>query len=156
MLEVYGNIWDLANDDYDALVITTNGFVKSNGDAVLGRGIAKEATERYFGIAKTLGIFLRERGNYPHILVHSRPSIVSMPVKPQWGPNGEMGWKAKAEIPLIRDSAEVLVNIADTEGWDRIIMPRPGCGNGKLTWEEVKPIIEPILDDRFTVVTWNP
>lgn len=32
MLEIYGNIWDL-EENYDAIVITTNGFVKINGDA---------------------------------------------------------------------------------------------------------------------------
>lgn len=29
------------------------------------------------------------------------------------------------------------------------------CGNGELTWPEVKAIIEPILDDRFIVMTYE-
>jgi hypothetical protein len=36
-----------------------------------------------------------------------------------------------------------------------VLLPRPGCGNGHRTWDEVCPVIEPILDDRFTV-TYQP
>ena len=35
---------------------------------------------------------------------------------------------------------------------DKVYMARPGCGNGQLKWEDVKPLIAPILDDRFIVV----
>ena len=31
---------------------------------------------------------------------------------------------------------------------DAIILPRPGCGNGKLKWCDVKKVIEPILIDK--------
>lgn len=30
-----------------------------------------------------------------------------------------------------------------------------GCGNGELTWAQVKAVIEPILDDRFIVMTYE-
>lgn len=155
MKESFGELWEMA-PAFDAVCITTNGWTKTNGEAVMGRGVAKEAAQRYEGIAKTLGLFLQKRGNYPHILVHDKPSIVSFPVKPVWGPNGEMGWKAKADVDLIRDSAEALMLLADEEGWKSIALPRPGCGNGGLKWEDVKLVIEPILDDRVTVVTWHP
>ncbi len=35
---------------------------------------------------------------------------------------------------------------------DKVYLVRPGCGNGQLKWEDVKPLIAPILDDRFIVV----
>jgi len=35
----------------------------------------------------------------------------------------------------------------------KVYLPRPGCGYGYLDWEIVKKELEPILDDRFIVIT---
>lgn len=173
MLEAYGNIWDLASD-YDAIVITTNGYVKKNGEAVMGRGIALEAAEKNPGLPLLLGEAIKEEGNrvfmfplwrvwnskVPHVRTWNpvtEITFITFPVKPVVGTKGEMGWKAKADIDLIRTSTEQLVELMDAvKGYDTVIMPRPGCGNGGLKWEQVKPVIEPLLDDRFTVVTFHP
>lgn len=160
MKEDYGDIWYLA-EEYDAVVITTNGYVRKDGKAVMGRGIAKEATEKYPNIDRWLGYNLKKYGNRVFLL--PRPweqngtlPLFTFPVKPEYGPNGEMGWKAKADIELIAKSAHELVGMINGYHFHNIILPRPGCGNGGLKWEDVKPVIEPILDDRFTVVTWHP
>ena len=67
MLEVKGNLWtfEYPNTSPDSYVrcITTNGFVKKNGEAVMGRGCAKEACERYPGLAKQLGEKIIKKGN---------------------------------------------------------------------------------------------
>lgn len=42
MKEARGNMLDM---DCDALIITTNGFTKTNGEAVMGRGIAKQIAD---------------------------------------------------------------------------------------------------------------
>jgi hypothetical protein len=90
--------------------------------------------------------------------------IIFMPVKHNW-------WE-KADPELIVQSAHEVVALADREQalykranesnghperveWANIWMPRPGCGNGRLRWEDVKPRIEPILDDRFIAVTYD-
>lgn len=157
MLEEYGDIWEHA-DDYDAIVITTNGFVKQNGEAVMGRGIAKQAKEKYPWLPKLLGGWIIASDNMAGIFTHGSiypKHIITMPVKPILGPNGEPGWKAKADICLIKESARITaINVNDYE-IEKIIMPRPGCGNGGLKWEDVKPIIEPIFDDRFTVMEYK-
>jgi hypothetical protein len=36
--------------------------------------------------------------------------------------------------------------------WTTVIMPRPGCGNGRLRWQDVSKVLSDILDDRFVVV----
>lgn len=153
----------------DAICITTNGYVKKNGEAVMGRGIAKEAAEEYPQLPKWLGTHLGYNGNHVTLGSFDYPCTTEngyevceqvffiFPVKPTFGPNGEMGWKAKADLNLIKQSAEELMEfINDFSYMKTVLLPRPGCGNGKLSWEQVKPVIEPILDDRVTVVTWHP
>ncbi|WP_275451504.1 macro domain-containing protein [Geobacter anodireducens] len=53
----------------------------------------------------------------------------------------------------IRRSAAELRALADREGWTRVIVPRPGCGGGGLAWQDVRPLLADILDDRFTMIT---
>lgn len=148
MQEVTGNLWDYPAD---ARVITTNGYVKSNGECVMGRGCAKEATERFLGIAKRLGGFIKQHGNHVFMLKVGPPALVNFPVKHKWD--------QPADISLIERSAHELVAWADAmrdHGVNKVVLPRPGCGNGRLNWErDVKPVLEKILDDRFKVITFE-
>lgn len=157
MLKEYGNLWELADEGCNALVITTNGFVRKDGQAVMGRGIAKEAADRFPELPKELGTLLRNHGNqcYP-LWGYTAYTIVTFPVKPVWGPNGVPGWRANAELPIIKQSAEELVALADKYEWTDILLPRPGAGYGHLKWEDVEPMLSNILDNRFTVVTFHP
>lgn len=46
MRDIKGNIWTLYDSDPTCYIcITTNGFVKSNGEAVMGRGTALQAMD---------------------------------------------------------------------------------------------------------------
>jgi len=138
MIEVIGDIWDIGT----VKVITTNGIVKNNMRAVMGAGVAKEARDKFPGIDLTLGVMINNFGNRPH-LINLDPVIVSFPTK--WH------WKEKADIKLIEKSAHNLVKIADALNFTFVSMPRPGCGNGGLAWEDVRKVIEPILDHRFYI-----
>ena len=150
MIEVKGNLWDYPAN---ARVITTNGTVKKNGECVMGRGCALEAKRRWTTIPRDLGQFIRSQGN--HVFWLGEPdltwSLYSFPVKHQWF--------ERADLKLIEQSAHELNNLTGDDGLDDeedtvIVLPRPGCGNGNLKWNEVKPVIEPILDDRFHVITF--
>jgi hypothetical protein len=163
MIEAYGDIWRNQHK-FDAIVITTNGFVKKNGEAVMGRGIALIAARKYPEFPTRLGGILSEYGNIVWPFEFNRWNgeadyqelIFSFPVKPQFGRNGEPGWRVKANIGLIKESASQLQAYANTIGLKKVLMPRPGCGNGGLKWEFVKPHLEAILDDRFTVMEYEP
>jgi len=64
-------------------------------------------------------------------------------------------WRERADLILIERSARELVDFV-TDLWERgpatICLVRPGCGNGGLDWKDVRPVLAPLLDDRFMVV----
>jgi len=123
------------------VVITTNGTVKSDGKANLGRGNAKEVGKTVNWLAEKLGKLISDGGNHVHYIDNM---LVSFPV--------EETWTAHADINLVRRSAEELRTLADSNGWEKIYMPLPGCGGGGLRPSDVISVLAPILDDRFIVL----
>lgn len=157
MLEERGNIW---HKQGDAICIATNGFVKKNGNAVMGRGIAKEASIKFPDLPYYLGRRIDKQGNHLHVFweldrhydgeegTEWSRDIVCFPVKHKWF--------EEADLELIKRSCKELMSWADQVAtyWQRILLPRPGCGNGRLDWDCVREEIEPLLDDRVVVVTF--
>lgn len=143
MKEMRADLWEV---EADLRVITTNGTIKKNGEAVLGRGCAKEAALKEPRLSKFLGRHLLNNGNIPFIAGFPTTGwLATLPVKHNW-------WE-RADIDLIVESTKSIVEWADACEYTNVVIPRPGCGNGQLKWEDVKPMIETLLDDRFTVVT---
>jgi len=64
-------------------------------------------------------------------------------------------WWEKADLGLIYQSTQELVKVADREDFKTILLPRPGCGNGGLYWDDVKPAIDGYLDDRFLIIEYR-
>jgi len=158
MIEATGDLWAAAKSA-DALCITTNGYIKANGCGVMGRGIAKQAKSRIPAIERLLGQHLRDNGNHTGMLtmVHYASALPGDPtegVYVLYALPVKHTWEQPADINLITRSCRELVDIANELHLHRVLLPRPGCGNGGLTWDVVKPIIAPILDDRFTVMEW--
>jgi len=146
MKNVKGNAWDVYLD-YDALCITTNGTVKNNGECVMGAGIAKTAKEKFPKVPRILGTYIKKYGNRCFIIGKiNNTHLVSFVVKHNWWEN--------ADIKLIKKSCKEVSEMADKFGWNKILLPRPGCGNGKLKWEDVEPVLQELLDDRFYVITF--
>lgn len=142
MIEVYGDVWDYLAY---VLCIPTNGDIKRNGAAVMGRGVAEQATKRHPSIAMRLGRSLEDRGNVVSLLdVGTHPMLMSFPVKHHW--------HEKADLVLIKESAIELARIANTTEDKVYVLPHPGCGNGQLNWGEVKPVIEDILPNNVHLI----
>lgn len=143
MKEIEGNLWDYAADN--RVVVTTNGTVKLNGQCVMGRGVARDAAKKFPDLPKQLGGLIKEHGNHVYLLPHG---LISFPVKHNW-------WEL-ADLELIRRSADELATLWARELQMPVFLPRPGCGNGGLTWDKVRPVIAAHLSsDQFTVV-WKP
>lgn len=130
MKEIFDNLWNLKG----TRGITTNGFVKSNGQCVMGRGCAREAAEQFPRLPKQLGDMIGIHGN--RVFYFREYDLFSFPVKHKW-------WEA-ADLELIKRSAREVVGLhLDVDG--PLYLPRPGCGNGKLRWSDVKPAIAEIF-----------
>lgn len=146
MREVKGDIWKF----YEAgnwICITTNGTVRKDGCAVMGRGVALDASMKIPGLQRALGQRLLSYGNKVHVFEHSR--IVTFPVKHNW-------YDKQADLALIRVSAaELLRRWKYKISPSPIYLPRPGCGNGRLRWDDVRTVIAPILGKDFCVVQYE-
>jgi hypothetical protein len=142
MREIYGNLWDYDGKPDTVVCITTNGFVKANGLAVMGRGCAFEATLKYPAIQKRLGDCIKARGNN---LCWLNTKLVAFPVKHAW-------WQ-DADLELIKKSAEQLAREARNLPHFLFVLPRPGCGNGRLQWPAVRAILFDVLPDNVAIIT---
>ena len=147
MKEITGELWDYYGKENFVVCITTNGTVKKNGEAVMGRGCAKEATERLPRIAKRLGASLNTIGLQffePVNLGNEWTDPIALfPVKYNW-------WE-QADLELIKKSASQLRDRALAWPNCTYILPRPGCGNGRLTWDQVKPVIDFLPDNVWVI-----
>ena len=140
MIEVTGDLWEYSAD---VRVITTNGDVNRFGRAVMSRGVALQAKQRYRDLDVVLAQDLEQHGLRVAVLPFDVvPPIVVFPVK--------YHWHQKANLKLIARSARELVKLIESH--TTVVMPRPGCGNGGLNWEDVKPVIAPILKSRRFVI----
>lgn len=143
------NIFDLPHANHTAVCVTTNGIVKRNGCAVMGKGIAKEADDR-FHVSAQLGMKLNACGNHVYDLgvVHNAQQayrLVSFPTKNDWRDN--------STIKRITQSAYELIAYCIEHEIETCYLPPAGCGCGGLDWDNVvSPILSQILNDRFITV----
>ena len=148
----------------DAICVTTNGTIKSNGELVMGAGVAKEFYDRYndnFYISKILAQKLYRGPKLPQLhVVESKDNIcykcidadnnagtyvISFPTKNHF--------QDKGDIELIKQSAKRILWIANHYNLNSIIISSPGTGCGKLSKEEVYNELNKILDKRFYIIT---
>lgn len=138
MIEAVGDLWRYPAD---FRVITTNGTVKRNGCAVMGRGCAQEAQARYPQLPRLLGRRLRATGNRvyffaEHVLGADR-GLFTFPVKHAWHETADL----TLIVQSVADFQRQLLSSAT------YIMPRPGCGNGGLSWTAVRPLLLQLPDN---------
>jgi hypothetical protein len=137
---VFGNLWDFPAD---AHCITTNCEIKKNNAAVMGRGVAKQAMDRFPGIEFRLAQLISDYDSEVGI-VWDRPVVIAFPTKYQW--------RNPADLDLIKRSAHQLVTLTFEHEFKSVVLPRPGVGLGNLDWADVEPVLAHILDDRFSVI----
>lgn len=166
MIERRGDLWaeDVEGwrpgvDQPPWVVVTTNGERKSDGTAVMGAGVAKDAARLWPSLPGLLGKKLKETGNAVYYL-----GLCRLPGSPDDArlPRGVVAfpskhrWRDASDKDLIDKSAEELVRLVDScrSPPSVVVLPRVGTLNGRLGWSIVKPILEKHLkDDRYVVVS---
>lgn len=141
MREIFGDLWQ-HHIEGAVVAITTNGMVNKVGSAVMLRGCARQARDRFPALLKTLGSLIKQHGNHVFDLGHQ---IVSFPVE-------EDPYQVP-EMRLIDQSCRELVKLVDYKGWQKVVVPRPGCGGGGLEWTDVRTVLARHFDERFYVIT---
>ena len=163
---VYGDIFSYIGKA-DCICVTTNGTIKSNGELVMGAGVAKQFYDKYntsHRIAKRLAVLLFG-GEFTLKKMHVIPSeynlcyraikaednmgtsVVSFPTKNHF--------QDKGDLELIKRSARRMVEFANAYDLNSIIIPSPGTGCGQLNEEDVYNELNKILDRRFTIIKYK-
>lgn len=144
MNEIVGDLWQ-EHAGGAIIAITTNGQVTKGGKAVMLRGCARQAADKYRELATILGNLIVNHGN--HVFDLGR-RIVSFPVEadPYQNPDKK----------LIEQSCRELIELVEYKRWQKVVVPRPGCGGGGLSWSEVRPILEKHFDERFYIISKEP
>lgn len=138
-----GNIWDYHQQGY--ITITTNGNLDKRGFAVMGRGIALQAKQKFPDLPKRLGEQIRKHGNL--VYVWHDYKLVTFPTKTDY-------WKC-SDLSLIESGLFQLTKLWNNSSitiQDKLFIPKLGCGYGQLSWTVIEPLMDRYLDDRFIVI----
>ena len=142
-----GDIWSLATELEAWVVVPTNTTIRRDGDAVMGAGMAKDAVDRFPGLAGSLAAHIRKFDSR----IYVQNPIICLPTKHNWRNPSKIEFVEQGCHELL-DLARILTSVGDTHP---ILLPQLGCGLGGLNWErQVRPLVDSILEgDRFVLVT---
>ena len=140
VIEASGDLWQ-RHAAGDVVAITTGGLVGKSGACAMPAGCAGQAKKKFPGLDRVLGGLINTHGNHVFDLGNR---VVSFPV--------EETPFVVPDLKLIEQSCLELLELADQKQWQRIVVPRPGCGIGGLDWRLVRPLLEKYFDDRFVII----
>jgi hypothetical protein len=138
----------------DAVCFTSNGVVKADSRLVMGAGNALAFKNRFLGIDECFGHLVKSQGNHVYWIErcslneNQNTALISFPTKNHW--------RDPSDLELIERSARELMQVLKHNShWNDVYLPAPGIGRGGLHWQKVRPVLEPILDDRV-VIAFKP
>ena len=137
---VRGDLWTYPAD---VRIVTTNGTLRQDGTAIMGRGCAWEAAQRFIMLPRELGALLKKHGN--HVMSFPRYNLITFPTKHHWSED--------SDLDLIRQSVKELKQFLLPH--TRYAMVRAGCGHGRLQWEDVEPILAALPNNVIVISNSN-
>jgi hypothetical protein len=123
------NIWDDHAAGHYA-VIPTNTVVKSNGEAVMGAGLAKQARDKFKGLSARYGAYLRDAqaNGTSTMMVDHENRLILVPTKGDW--------KLPSSIEQV-DAALTELGTLDLP----MSVPNLGAGNGQVPLADVEALM---------------
>ena len=133
------------------IVIPTNAGWKSNGENVMGAGIAKEASLIVPKLPSIYGEFCQQKN--PRVYLKEL-HLICVPSKPLNTSSPHLSWKQDADFATVRTSLEWLE--ANSEQFPNpVYVPLLGAGNGGLDKDLVRELMDSILkNEKFIGVIW--
>ena len=129
-----GDMWS-SYDEADLFLITTNATITIRGTLVMGRGIARQAKERFPGLDVALGRQIQA--------LCGNQGIYGLLISPRW-PAAKLGafqvkrhYSQPASLELIRHSAAALYAWCAEHPDAQVVLNFPGIGNGRLRRADV-------------------
>lgn len=140
-----GDYWDHSNR-YEAIVCVANSWVIPAVPWSWGLRIALDFRNRYKAIPRDWSWRVQRLQNErptegPLVLVSLLPGQVL-------GPSyaicfqTKRHWKKPASLPLICSSMEKLGEVIFRLGLQSVLMPKPDCGQGGLSWPQVRKALQ--------------
>jgi len=147
-----GDMWS-SYDEADLFLITTNATITIRGTLVMGRGIARQAKERFPGLDVALGRQIQA--------LCGNQGIYGLLISPRW-PAAKLGafqvkrhYSQPASLELIRHSAAALYAWCAEHPDAQVVLNFPGIGNGRLRRADVLPIVTQ-LPEQVTIWEYPP
>lgn len=162
MININANIFDLIEPN-SIICIPTNGIVKSNGEAVMGAGLALEAKKRYPDLPRRLGGFLSKfKINKPYVLAGIKNNEYYIPEKEKLNeyclicsfPTKD-DFRDKSKISLIENSCIIIDKIVKKYSISKCFVPMVGAGLGKLDFNDVKNVLNKHFDSKYYLVSYG-
>ena len=135
--------------EVDHFIITTNAIVKSNGALVMGAGIAKQVRDGHPESDLFCGDAVKHWKSQDDVYGFIETDLGSLCLF-----QVKKHYKDQASIELIMHSTAQLKLHAEKHPHQSYALNFPGIGNGKLSYDQVKPIVDQ-LPDNVQVWTFN-
>jgi hypothetical protein len=132
---VTGDLW--AGPANAWRVVPTNRMTRRDGSAVMGAGIALQATERFPELPRAYGAALR--GGCIGLWTYAPGHVLCLPTKHDWRDNADIGLVARG-LCALRYFAKAHPDAA-------IRLPMIGAGLGRLRGADVRSLIDRTIRD---------
>jgi hypothetical protein len=146
-----GNLWsEILIADY--IFVSTNATVNRAGELTMGRGAALEAKQRFPTLPRKFARNLENRGLVGNFYGIIEPVSVGGTECQIGAFQTKVHWRDKADLELIWFSCKCLAAFSRGKQLEighppRIVMNYPGIGEGRLSMEDVQPILEQSLGE---------
>lgn len=155
-----GNMWT-TYAAADLFLITTNATITVRGALVMGRGIARQAKERFPDLDIALGRQIQalcgNQGIYGLLISPRWPAakLGAFQVKQHYSQPASTSASLSTSLELTRRSTAALCAWCIEHSTARVALNFPGIGNGRLRREDVLPMVIQ-LPDQVTIWEYPP